>query len=207
MEPLDHFRIGPRRQRPDRAREALEAVELDPDLVQRYPHEISGGQRQRVALARAMVTKPRLIIADEPVSSLDIPMQARMIGLFRQLRDRTGVAILFISHDLSVVRKLADAVTVMYLGHILESGPARQVLGRPAHPYTRSLLNAVPWADPEHAPPEILGGETPSPLTPPPGCVFHTRCKESLPDCRRVEPAAQETGTPEHFARCHLWNP
>ena len=207
LEPLDHFEIGPREQRDQRAREALEAVELDPVLAARYPHEISGGQRQRVALARAMVTKPRLIIADEPVSSLDVPMQARMIGLFRQVRDRTGVAILFISHDLSVVRKLADSVAVMYLGQILESGPARQVLEQPAHPYTKSLLNAVPSVDPEHAPPEILPGETPSPLTPPPGCVFHTRCKEALPDCRRVEPVVRETGAPEHCARCHLWNP
>ena len=207
LEPLDHFRIGPCEQRPNRAREALEAVELDPNLATRYPHEISGGQRQRVALARAMVTKPRLIIADEPVSSLDIPMQARMIGLFRRLRDRTGVAILFISHDLSVVRRLADSVLVMYLGHILETGPARQVFEQPAHPYTQSLLKAVPAADPAHASPEILAGETPSPLTPPPGCVFHTRCKEALPDCRRIEPAIQEAGAPEHCTSCHLWNP
>ena len=207
LEPLDHFAIGPREQRPKRAREALEAVELDPSLASRYPHEISGGQRQRVALARAMVTKPRLIIADEPVSSLDIPMQARMIGLIRQLRDRTGVAFLFISHDLSVVRKLADSVAVMYLGHIVESGPVRLVLGRPAHPYSQSLLNAVPSADPDHARPETLEGEAPSPLTPPPGCVFHTRCKQALADCHVKEPRMQEAGAPEHCVRCHLWNP
>lgn len=207
LEPLDHFAIGSRKQRPDLAREALRMVELDPDLANRYPHEISGGQRQRVALARAMVIKPRLIIADEPVSSLDIPMQARMIRLFRQLRDRTGVAFLFISHDLSVVRKLVDSVVVMYLSRVLETGPARQVLERPAHPYTRSLLNAVPSVDPAHEPPQCLDGEAPSPLTPPPGCVFHTRCKEALPDCRVDEPDVQKAGTPEHCVRCHLWNP
>lgn len=207
LEPLDHFGIGPRKQRPDLARKALEAVELDPDLASRYPHEISGGQRQRAALARAVVTKPRLIIADEPVSSLDIPMQARMIGLFSRLREQTGIAFLFISHDLSVVRKLADSVVVMYLGRILESGPARQVLGRPAHPYTRSLLNAIPSVDPEHAAPQILAGEAPSPLTPPPGCVFHTRCEEALSDCRLEEPGARSAGASEHCVKCHLWNP
>lgn len=206
LEPLDHFGIGPREQRPELARAALETVELDPDLASRYPHEISGGQRQRAALARAMVTQPRLIVADEPVSSLDIPMQARMIRLFRQLRDRTGVAFLFISHDLSVVRKLADSVAVMYLGHILECGPARQVFEQPAHPYTRSLLNAVPSVVPGHAPPEILAGEAPSPLTPPPGCVFHTRCREALPDCRLTEPEEKAAGAPNHHVRCHLWN-
>lgn len=206
LEPLNHFSIGRPEQRQAMAREALEAVELDPDLAPRYPHEISGGQRQRVALARAMVTKPRLIIADEPLSSLDIPMQARMIDLFRRLRERTGVAFLFISHDLSVVRKLADAVAVMYLGRILESGPARQVLAQPAHPYTRSLLNAVPSIDPGHARPETLAGEAPSPLTPPPGCVFHTRCKEAQPNCRSNDPEVQAAGAPEHHVRCHLWN-
>lgn len=210
-EPLDHFDIGERAQRDARAREALEAVRLDGGLLERFPHELSGGQRQRVALARALVSGPELVIADEPVSSLDVSMQARVIELVRDLRERLGVAFLFVSHDLSVVRRLADSVAVMYAGRLVETGPADRIFEQPAHPYTRALLRAIPEPYPERPPPRVLGGEPPSPLTPPSGCVFHKRCTEAMPNCAASEPAectVTERGNEctSHRVRCHLWN-
>jgi oligopeptide/dipeptide ABC transporter ATP-binding protein len=210
-EPLDHFRIGESGQRDARALEALGTVELDGSLMERYPHELSGGQRQRVALARALVSGPELVIADEPVSSLDVSMQARVVDLIRGLRDRLGVAFLFVSHDLAVVRRLADTVAVMYAGQLVESGPAAAVFEAPAHPYTRALLNAVPAPDPAAPQPRVLGGEPPSPLTPPSGCVFHTRCSEAMPQCAATDPAEHEIAArgnelANHRVRCHLWN-
>jgi peptide/nickel transport system ATP-binding protein/oligopeptide transport system ATP-binding protein len=214
-EPLDHFRIGEPGQREQRATAALETVGLDPDLGHRYPQALSGGQRQRVALARALVTEPELIIADEPLSSLDVSVRSRILDLMRRLRDELGLAFLFVSHDLSVVRQLADTVAVMYLGRVVERGPAGRVLDQPAHPYTRSLLRAVPVPDPDHAPPEALDGEPPSPLTPPSGCVFHKRCRERLDACSRQRPQetlldeatapAESREGPEHRVMCHLW--
>jgi len=210
VEPLDHFRIGPSPGREEKASAALETVGLDPDVMGRYPHELSGGQRQRVALARALVTEPELIIADEPVSSLDVSVQARIIDLILELREKLGVAFLFVSHDLAVVAQLADTVGVMYLGKIVESAPGEQLFARPAHPYTRSLLNAVPVADPGHPPPAVLKGEPPSSLTPPPGCVFHMRCPDSFAPCSSTEPGEinvsdQDLKTTDHRVRCHLW--
>jgi len=219
MEPLDHFRIGKAADRREKAMAALETVGLDAAVEQRYPHELSGGQRQRVALARALVSGPELIVADEPVSSLDASAQARIIELIRELRQSMGIAFLFVSHDLAVVRQLADAVAVMYLGKIVESAPARQLFSRPAHPYTKALLCAVPVADPRQPTPSVLAGEPPSPLTPPPGCVFHKRCAELIEPCASVEPhecdingqnsqlsgdgGEKSTG---HKVRCHLWS-
>jgi oligopeptide/dipeptide ABC transporter ATP-binding protein len=207
LEPLDHFRIGAAEERAERAAAALETVGLDANLRHRYPHELSGGQRQRVSLARALVNEPDLIIADEPVSSLDVPVQARIIELIRQLRERLGLTFLLISHDLSVVRRLADEVAVMYLGELVETGPATQLFDRPAHPYTRSLMAAIPVPDPRHAAPSILAGDPPSALTPPRGCVFHMRCPKRLESCAHEAPAetsiAAEKG---HRVRCHLWN-
>ena len=208
LEPLDHFRIGAPEERADRAAAALETVGLDANLRHRYPHELSGGQRQRVALARALVSEPKLIIADEPVSSLDVPVQARIIELIRQLRERLGLTFLLISHDLSVVRRLADDVAVMYLGELVETGPAKQLFDKPAHPYTRSLMAAIPVPDPRHAAPSILAGEPPSALTPPRGCVFHMRCPERLECCAHEAPAETSTAAEKaHRVRCHLWNP
>jgi oligopeptide/dipeptide ABC transporter ATP-binding protein len=208
IEPLDHFRIGVAGEREDRAIAALETVGLDAALRHRLPHELSGGQRQRVALARALVSGPRLIIADEPLSSLDVPSQVRIVDLLLDLRERLGVAFLFVSHDLSVVRRLADAVAVMYLGTVVETAPARALFATPAHPYTRALLAASPAPDPRLPPPLVLPGEPPSALTPTGGCVFHKRCSERLARCAAEEPAQSNPGAlePHHSVRCFLWN-
>jgi oligopeptide transport system ATP-binding protein len=208
LEPLDHFRIGAAAERPERALAALETVGLSPTLRLRYPHELSGGQRQRVSLARALVTEPDLIIADEPVSSLDVPVQARIIDLMRELRDRLGLSFLFVSHDLSVVRRVADDVAVMYCGTLLETGPASRLFDQPAHPYTRCLLAAIPAPDPGLPPPEVIGGEPPSALTPPRGCVFHMRCPDRFEPCATEQPGETSASMPEqdHRVRCHLWN-
>ena len=207
-EPLDHFRLGRRGERDERAAAALENVGLDTELLQRYPHELSGGQRQRVALARALVAEPELIVADEPLSSLDVSAQSRLVGLVRSLRENRGLAFLFVTHDLSVVRRLADHVTVMYLGQVVESAPASSLFSAPAHPYTRALLASVPVPDPEAPAPVPLGGELPSALTPPPGCVFHGRCPERIDRCASVPPPETHPAglATEHRVRCHLWN-
>ncbi len=210
IEPLDHFRIDVAAQRYARACRALEMVALEPDVLQRFPHELSGGQRQRVALARALVTEPELIIADEAVSSLDVSVQARIIELILDLRQQLGIAFLFIAHDLAVVQQLADRVGVMYLGKMVETAPAHRLFRQAAHPYTRSLLAAVPAPDPAHGKPLVLQGEPPSALNPPAGCVFHTRCPRVEGQCRVLEPldsqinTAGENGT-SHTVRCHLW--
>jgi len=219
LEPLDHFRIGVPASRAEKAATALRTVGLDPAMLHRYPQELSGGERQRVALARALVTEPDLIIADEPLSSLDVPVQSRMLELILDLREKLGIAFLFVSHDLSLVRRLADQVGVMYFGKIVESASAEALFSRPAHPYTRSLMAAVPVADPGHPRPDVLAGEPPSPLTPPAGCVFHMRCREKIQLCSSVEPSETaislqpgleegnlELTTISHRVRCHLWN-
>jgi len=203
VEPLDHFRIGAPADRKEKTVAALETVGLDPVVINRYPQELSGGQRQRVALARALITEPELIIADEPVSSLDASVQARIIELILDLREKLGIAFLFVSHDLAVIRQLADTVVVMYLGKIVEYAAAEQLFARPAHPYTRSLLDAVPVADPTHPAPLVLAGEPPSPLTPPAGCVFHRRCPDVIAPCSSIDPG--ETSISNHRVRCHLW--
>ena len=210
-EPLDHLRLGTPAERRDAAVRALETVGLEPGLSTRYPHELSGGQRQRVALARAIAPRPDLIVADEPLSSLDLSVQHRMVRLIRDLGARTGIAFLFISHDLSVVRTLADRVAVMYLGHVVETGPSEALFDRPAHPYTQTLLDAVPVADPSHPPPRVPVGDAASSLTPPAGCVFHTRCEAAMPQCAEQAPVEREIGERQpdrtgHRTSCHLWN-
>ena len=211
VEPLNHFRIGQAGKREEQAVAAMETVGLSPDLRHRHPRELSGGQRQRVALARALITEPELIIADEPVSSLDVSVQARIIELILELREKMGIAFLFVSHDLAVIGQLADTVGVMYLGEIVEQGTAEDVFARPAHPYTRALLAAIPVADPDHPRPAVLEGEPPSPLTPPSGCVFHKRCPEPITPCSSIVPTetsleTQDSQTTDHRVRCHLWN-
>jgi oligopeptide/dipeptide ABC transporter ATP-binding protein len=210
IEPLEHFRIGVAGQRHARACRALETVGLEPDVLQRFPHELSGGQRQRVALARALVTEPDLIIADEAISSLDVSVQARIIELIRNLQQQLGIAFLFIAHDLAVIQQLADRVGVMYLGKMIEVAPAERLFHQAAHPYTRSLLEAVPVPDPAHGKPVVLQGEPPSALTPPAGCVFHTRCPRAVEQCRVSEPPDHQINETEvkrttHNVRCHLW--
>ena len=206
LEPLDHFRIGEPSERTARAAAALETVGLDTALLSRHPHELSGGQRQRVALARALVTEPELIVADEPVSALDVSLRSRIIELIRDLRQRTGVAFLLVSHDLSVVRHLADQVAVMNLGTLVEAGPADALFARPAHPYTRGLLASIPVPDPARPAPAVLAGEPPSALTPPGGCVFHMRCPDRIGPCATDAPAETRVSSsgPDHRVRCHL---
>ena len=207
LEPLDHFKLGSRAERQDKVLAALASVDLETGLLHRYPHELSGGQRQRVALARALVTEPQLIVADEPLSSLDVTVGARIMQLIIELRDRLGIAFLFVTHDLSVVGRMADRVAVMFLGRLLESAPAERLFSAPAHPYTRSLLSAVPVADPGHPRPVVLEGEPPSALTPPSGCVFHMRCKDKIERCLSEEPQEQSPdGDGRRRVRCHLCN-
>ena len=188
-EALDVHRIGSPHERDERVRELFDRVGLSPSLATRLPQHLSGGQRQRVGIAAALTTEPDLIVADEPVSALDVSVQAQVLNLFADLQRDLGVAAVFIAHDLGVVEHVSDDVAVMYLGRVVESGPAGEVLSRPQHPYTRALVEAIPHPDPrrraQHQP---LPGEIPSPVDPPPGCAFHPRCALVREDCRRERP-------------------
>jgi oligopeptide/dipeptide ABC transporter ATP-binding protein len=197
-EPLRLHRIVPRDQERARVADLLSRVGLRPELARRWPHEFSGGQRQRVAIARALASQPKLIVGDEPVSALDVSVQAQVVNLLSDLIRDLGLTFVLISHDLGVVRHVADRVAVMYLGRIVEEGPADAVLSAPKHPYTRALLAAVPGHGTK-APP--IEGDVPSPIAPPPGCRFHTRCPFAEPICRETPP---ELTAPPHSVACHL---
>jgi oligopeptide transport system ATP-binding protein len=187
--------------------ELLAELGLAQDLARRYPHELSGGQCQRVAIARSMVLKPKLLVCDEAVSALDVSIQAQIIALLGTLKDARGVALLFISHNLAVVRELCDRVLVLYLGRMMELAPARLLYARPLHPYTRALFEAIPIADPDIQPARLahtVPGEPPSALTPPPGCVFQTRCPHVIELCRRKVPAWEAVGE-DRYVACHRW--
>jgi peptide/nickel transport system ATP-binding protein len=194
--------IGPQAERMRRAREALAQVELPEEALQRYAHEFSGGQRQRIGIARALALGSSLLVADEPVSALDVSIQAQVINLLRGLQRRLGLSMLFISHDLAVVEYLCDRVIVLYLGRIMEMAPTAALYAQPAHPYTQALLAAVPNPDPtQRGTRRLLQGEVPSVSAPPSGCVFRTRCPAALPRCAAEVPALREIA-PGHWKAC-----
>jgi peptide/nickel transport system ATP-binding protein len=194
--------IGSRAERLERARKALEQVELPPDAINRYAHEFSGGQRQRIGIARALTLAPDFIVADEPVSALDVSIQAQVVNLLRDLQQRLGLTMLFISHDLAVVEYICDRVIVLYLGRIMEIATSEDLYTRPQHPYTQALMSAIPSPDPDAARTrEILKGDIPSPANPPSGCVFRTRCPKALDACAAAVPQLREVA-PGHFKAC-----
>ena len=203
-EPLDIAGGQPDRQA--RIRELLEMVGLPKDSAERFPHEFSGGQRQRIVIARALALKPDFVVCDEPVSALDVSMQAQIVNLLQDLQARLGLGYLFIAHDLAVVRAVAQRVAVMYAGSLVEVAPRAALYRRPQHPYTQALLDAVPRPDPDRIRRAVIGGEVPSLLDPPAGCRFHTRCPHALPRCRVEVPLLRPTG-PGHFTACHLSAP
>jgi len=204
-EPLLVHGIGDRRERRARVAALFEQVGLRPDQLDLYPHQFSGGQRQRLGIARALALSPKLIVLDEPVSALDVSIQAQIVNLLMDVQQRTGVAYLFISHDLGVVEHVSRRIAVMYLGAIVELGPARALFDAPSHPYTQALLRSIPLADPaqRQARRAVLPGELPSPLNPPPGCRFHTRCPEAVARCRVETPVLRPQADGRHVA-CHL---
>ena len=209
-EPIETHRLAKGAAKKERVAELLRLVGLDPKYVKRYPHEFSGGQRQRIGVARALAVEPEFIVCDEPISALDVSIQAQVLNLLTDLRSRLGLTYLFVAHDLSVVKHISDRVAVMYLGKIVEIGPPEQLYAGPGHPYTRALLSAVPVPDPVSERKRkrvILKGDVPSPVNPPPGCRFHTRCwlYERLGEpenCRTIDPPLDAIDG-QHRAACH----
>jgi peptide/nickel transport system ATP-binding protein len=203
-EPLLVNGMKNRTERADRVAELLRLVGLRPEFMHRFPHAFSGGQRQRIGIARALATNPRLVVADEPVSALDVSVQAQVLNLLLELQDRLGLTFLFVAHDLSVVRHICDRVAVMYVGRIVELAPTDRLFARPRHPYTAALMRAVPVADPRIKLGDgILRGEVPSPANPPSGCYFHPRCRHAQPICAAEAPPLREIA-PGHQSACHF---
>ncbi len=205
-EPLEVHNIAKGKEKKDRVQELLQIVGLNPYFVNRYPHEFSGGQRQRIGVARALAVNPDFIVCDEPISALDVSIQAQIINLLEELQERFHLTYLFIAHDLSVVRHISDRVAVMYLGKIVELTDRNNLYNNPLHPYTKALLSAVPIPDPvveEKRERIILKGDVPSPVNPPSGCHFHTRCPLAIDICKKVDPEFRDVGG-KHWVACHV---
>jgi peptide/nickel transport system ATP-binding protein len=205
-EGLQIWGVGDKESRRKKVDEVLDAVGIDPDMARdRRPHEFSGGQCQRISIARAVVTEPKLIICDEPVSALDVSVQAQILNLLQDMKHRYGLTIIFIAHDLAVVKNVSDRVAVMYLGKLCEFGPPDDLYEQPVHPYTAALLTAIPVPDPAVRPEDrkVLVGELPSPIAPPSGCRFRTRCPKAQEKCAEEEPVVREL-RPGQFAACHF---
>jgi oligopeptide transport system ATP-binding protein len=208
-EPLINFGVASGQALRRRVQELLERVGMDPRYVRRYPHEFSGGQRQRIGVARALALSPEIIICDEPISALDVSIQAQILNLLKQLQRDLGLTYVFIAHDLAAVRHISDRIAVMYLGRIAELAATETLVRSPAHPYSQALISAVPIPDPDaerRRQPIVLSGDVPSPLSPPSGCRFHTRCPKAFDRCPREDPVAHE-GAPGQWATCHLLDP
>ncbi len=204
-EPLAIHQIGTAAERRERVEELLQVVGLRPGQAASYPHEFSGGQRQRIVIARALALNPRLILADEPVSALDVSIQAQVINLLEELKDRFGLTYIFISHDLSVIEHICDRVAVMYLGRLVELANRHAFYRKPLHPYAQALLSAAPVIDPDaKRDRQILAGDVPSPIYPPPGCTFHPRCPHRMPVCSQERPLFQKI-EPGRRVACHLY--
>jgi peptide/nickel transport system ATP-binding protein len=208
-EPMEVHGLFPnKKERLERIYQLLEDVGLNRDHANRYPHEFSGGQRQRIGIARALALDPDFIIADEPISALDVSVQAQVVNLLKRLQAEKGLTYLFIAHDLSMVKQISDRIGVMYLGHIVELTASKQLYKKPLHPYTQALLSAIPIPDPDVEDQReriILQGELPSPIDPPSGCVFRTRCQHAMDICAQKKPVWQEIDK-DHFVACHLYD-
>ncbi len=202
-EPFVIHKVGSRSEIKDHVAELLKLVGLRPEYMTRYPHAFSGGQRQRIGIARALALRPQLVVCDEPVSALDVSIQAQILNLLRELQHRLKLTYVFVGHDLSVVEHISDRIAVMYVGKLVEMAPTRELFARPLHPYTDALLGAVPKPDPRHKRShEVLEGEVADPANPPTGCAFHPRCRFAVEACRRETPLLREL-RPGHFVACH----
>ena len=203
-EPMVVHKMGTPQQREERVRQLMKDVGLRPEHYTKYPHEFSGGQRQRIGVARALALNPSLIVCDEPVSALDVSIQAQILNLMQDLQKKYDLTYIFISHNLSVVKHLCDRIAVMYLGNMVEIAGKNDLFDRPAHPYTQALLDAIPIPDPDiPTMQEMLEGDVPSPMDPPAGCCFHTRCKKACPRCAQERPRLREIA-PGHLVACHF---
>ncbi len=205
-EPMDIHHLASGKERQERIFELLDTVGLNKDHAARYPHEFSGGQRQRIGIARSLAVDPEFIICDEPISALDVSIQAQVVNMLEDLQEQRGLTYLFIAHDLSMVKHISDRVGVMYLGSLVEIGASSELYKNPVHPYTQALLSSIPVPDPDIAEAAnriVLEGDVPSPVNPPSGCKFRTRCRYAMDVCKEVTPVLKEVGK-DHFAACHL---
>ncbi|GAH22702.1 unnamed protein product, partial [marine sediment metagenome] len=205
-EPMEVHKTASKKEREEKVIEIMGKVGLLPDQINRYPHEFSGGQRQRIGIARALATNPEFIVADECVSALDVSIQAQIINLLQDLQKEFGLTLLFVAHDLSVIKHICDRVAVMYLGKIVETAPKKELFNSPKHPYTQALLSAIPIPDPKlRKKDQILMGDVPSPVNPPSGCRFHTRCSYVKTICKEEEPELKCSEN-NHYVACHLFS-